>query len=322
MRIDRRKFLGTGIAAAGLMSISSGAAAQDVTLGAGGTRKTFVLVHGSWHDTGVWESLTPMLIAAGHTVIARDLPGRGINALFPASYFQRPFDAGAFAQEPSPVAGVTLEDNIASIIETIGVANAGGAQRIILVGHSSAGFSITAVAERYPQLISHIVYVAAMMNANGVSPNDDLSSADNGFNQNISAALIGAPPQIGALRFDWNSLDPVYAPALQNLFYNDVAPVPYRAVANLLTPDDPAGPFSVPVTRTAQRWGSIPRSYVRTALDRVILPTLQDRWIAQANALTPSNSTKVYPIESSHSPFISQPQKLGEALLDVANRTP
>lgn len=35
---------------------------------------TFALVHGAWHDGSCWYRLTPLLEAAGHRVVAPDLP--------------------------------------------------------------------------------------------------------------------------------------------------------------------------------------------------------------------------------------------------------
>lgn len=37
----------------------------------------FVLIHGSWHGAWRRDLLVPRLKAAGHSVIAPDLPGRG-----------------------------------------------------------------------------------------------------------------------------------------------------------------------------------------------------------------------------------------------------
>ena len=319
MKLNRRSFF-TSATTAGFLAATDVAAAQNTALFKR-TQRTFILVHGSWHNSGVWERITYLLVAAGHVVIARDLPGRGLNASFPQTYFQRPLDAVAYAQERSPVAGVTLDDDIASLTATIRGAIGAGSEPVILVGHSSGGFTVTPVAERYPRYISDVVYLAGFMPDAGVAPNQDLLSDDNENNRLLAPVAIGDPTITGALRFDWNSNDPVYARALQDVFYNDIDVATYRPVANLLTPDDPFQPFTVPTVRTAQRWGSIRRSYIRTARDHAILPALQDRWIAQADALTPSNPTTVYRLDSSHSPFISQPKNLFEILLDVANRS-
>src|SRR4051812_38188961 len=40
---------------------------------------TFILVHGAWHGGWCWERLAPLLTAAGHRVLAPDLPGMGAD---------------------------------------------------------------------------------------------------------------------------------------------------------------------------------------------------------------------------------------------------
>ena len=35
---------------------------------------TFCLVHGAWHDATCWDPVTEALRAAGHDVVAPDLP--------------------------------------------------------------------------------------------------------------------------------------------------------------------------------------------------------------------------------------------------------
>ncbi len=39
--------------------------------------KTFILIHGSWHNAWNWHKVVPMIEAAGHRAIAIDLPGMG-----------------------------------------------------------------------------------------------------------------------------------------------------------------------------------------------------------------------------------------------------
>jgi hypothetical protein len=68
---------------------------------------------------------------------------------------------------------------------------------------------------------------------------------------------------------------------------------------------------------TAERWGAIPRTFIRTSEDRTIPPALQDRMIADADAATPENRFDVHTLPSSHSPFASMPDRLAEVLASV-----
>jgi pimeloyl-ACP methyl ester carboxylesterase len=65
------------------------------------------------------------------------------------------------------------------------------------------------------------------------------------------------------------------------------------------------------------RRGGIPRTYVRCSADRAILPALQNRFIAEADAAFPENPTAVVDLDTSHSPFLSQPGRLAAAILEA-----
>lgn len=68
----------------------------------------------------------------------------------------------------------------------------------------------------------------------------------------------------------------------------------------ILEPDEPA---AIPVSEArgeAGTWDRIPRSYIRFSLDRLIPPALQDRFIAEADRLTPGNPTDVHTVAAPH----------------------
>jgi hypothetical protein len=48
------------------------------------------------------------------------------------------------------------------------------------------------------------------------------------------------------------------------------------------------------------------------------MPALQDRFIREADAYTPGNPTEVITLAASHSPFLSIPGALAEALATLA----
>ncbi len=41
---------------------------------------TYLLVHGAWHSGQCWERVVPLLVAAGHRVVAPSLTGHGDKA--------------------------------------------------------------------------------------------------------------------------------------------------------------------------------------------------------------------------------------------------
>ena len=183
--------------------------------------KTFILVHGSWHSSGHWQRLALLLGAAGHAVIAPDLPGHGLSAQFPKSYFQRPIDLSRFSTEASPLAGVTLDQYVEAISESINFARKAGLGPIILVGHSMGGVTTTAVVEQYAKQIHHVVYLAAFMPNDGASALSYLSAPENAASA-FGPLLLGDPAKTGCVRIDVRSADPKYVAVLQLALYNDV----------------------------------------------------------------------------------------------------
>ncbi|MGW5437039.1 alpha/beta fold hydrolase [Nocardia asteroides] len=59
---------------------------------------------------------------------------------------------------PSPLASITLEDNVTHVIETIRRVREFGP--VVLVGTSGGGATISVVGNRVPELIAGIVYVS------------------------------------------------------------------------------------------------------------------------------------------------------------------
>ena len=52
-------------------------------------------------------------------MLARDLPGHGLQARFPRSYLERPLDPDRFATEPSPIAQLGAQDYADEVIATV-----------------------------------------------------------------------------------------------------------------------------------------------------------------------------------------------------------
>jgi pimeloyl-ACP methyl ester carboxylesterase len=277
----------------------------------------FVLVHGAWHGAWCYAHVSAALAARGHLSIARDLPAHGLNARFPASYFKRPLDAAAFGAEPSPVANTTLDDYASQVMQAVDDAYALGHGKIMLVGHSMGGLAITAAAERMPEKIAKLVYLAAFMPASGV-PGLDYVRAPENAGEMLGQLMLASPRIAGALRIDPCSDDAAYRATAKRALYDDVPQAEYEAAAHLMSCDVPAAPFATAIPTTASRWGAIERHYIKCLQDRVILPALQQRFIDEADAFVPANPTHVHQLDSSHSPFVSQPAVLAGVLTDIA----
>ena len=97
---------------------------------------------------------------------------------------------------------------------------------------------------------------------------------------------------------------------MKEAFFGDVSDEQADAAINLLQPDYPV--VNGPIMTTAQRWGSIPRSYILTEQDKGVLPALQRRFIREVDEALPASKTDVRPINTSHSPFLLEASRTRE----------
>src|SRR5690348_14585984 len=100
---------------------------------------TFVLVHGAWHGGWCWHKVVARLARMGHTAVAPDMRGHGLDRTPPAE---------------------TSLDNLTASIATVVAAQS---EPVVLVGHSFGGTIITQVGEHLPEKIRRLVYLAAFV---------------------------------------------------------------------------------------------------------------------------------------------------------------
>jgi pimeloyl-ACP methyl ester carboxylesterase len=279
------------------------------------TKAVFVLVHGGWHNHSAWDKVTPILKTNGFAALTLDLPGAGVNAIAPISLGRRPFDPAAFAAEPSPIAGVTQEERTQAVVALVKEAASLSGGKVILVGHSAGGMTISAVAEQVPDLLLAVVYLAGFMVPNGKTllamlQHETLSSA-------LAPGLfVGDPVAIGATRINAGSTDEAYRSLLKAAFYGDVSASDFAHAASQLHSDESNAGALTPSDITPGRYGAVPRHYIRCTQDRAIPLTGQDHMIAVLDGAI-GGKTTTHTLESSHSPFLSQPTALSKILIDI-----
>lgn len=272
-----------------------------------------LLLPGFWHGTWCWNDVLARLTASGRRAVAVDLAGHGMRARRPAAALTRPFDEAAFATEPSAVADVDLDRAGDLLISQIRDLSRRGP--IVAVAHSFAGVVLTRAVQTVPELVSHAVYVAAMMPSSQV-PGIAYLQRPEQQGDRVAPLLRGDPAVIGALRLD-TAARGEYRAALRATWYADVDDQHADAAIGLLTPDAPLGVATGSTELTGDGWGSVRRTYVRCAEDWSFRPRLQDLWIAEADAAFPDSPTTVVEMATSHSPFLSQPERLTEVIAAV-----
>ncbi|MDZ4095223.1 MAG: alpha/beta fold hydrolase, partial [Paracoccaceae bacterium] len=169
---------------------------------------------------------------------------------------------------------------------------------VILVGHSMAGYPITAAAELAPQKITALIYVCAYVPRPGLSL-ADLRRA--GPSQPLAPAIRIAPDRQS---FDF---DPTMIAAK---FYHDCPPEAVDLARRNLCPE-PILPQETPLALSA-RSANIAKYYIRCTEDRAIPPAYQTTMSA---SFPP---THVSSLPTSHSPFFAAPQALAQSLIRSA----
>ncbi len=228
----------------------------------------FLLVHGGLHGAWCWSKLIPHLEARGHDVVAIDLPGLG--------------------DDPTPPEQTTLSDYGDAVAK--GARTMGGG--VIAVGHSLGGMAISSGAEKVPELFSKLVYLTAIMLADG---------------DNVSAAGIPLDPSITA-----NAVSPIMQREVcEYMFYNDCDKADVDDIMPRLRPQAVA-PMAATMRVSPERWGRVPRFYIACEKDNALTIDNQRAMIAR------SPVKKTITLSSGHSPFVSMPERTAEALDEIA----
>jgi pimeloyl-ACP methyl ester carboxylesterase len=276
---------------------------------------TFVLIHGSNANSFSWAPLQRELALLGHRSLAVDLPGHGFEAGVPSSYQTQ--DAAELAEAPSNLDGVGLQANIDHMVAILRRAKEHGP--VIAVAHSRGGVTLTAVANRHPELIDRLVYLSAWCCVEH-DPRQymHLPEASACVLDQVAGVAAANPVRLGAVRMNWRTADPVLLAALKESMLADGSDDEFRVFLSTLTPDevlDAGGPEDL---ANAGTWGRLPRSYIRVTQDLSIPIELQDLFIKEADALTPDNTFDVHTLETSHVGFLVRPERAAAILAGMA----
>lgn len=236
----------------------------------------FVLIHGSWHGGWCFDPVADILRARGHAVLAPTLPGMGGTA--------------------EELAAVTLEGWADFALEHCRRLRAEIGGPVVLAGHSRGGLVVSTAAERDPQAMDALVYICAMMLPTGLSRAEfkKLEGPNPAFDAIISPVHGG----VGTV------VDPAAAGAV----FAQVSPPDLVAAALPRLIAEPHGPRSEKLTLTPERWGRLPRTYVECTQDRTI-PIDSQRKMQQF-----SPGARVVTLDADHSPYLSRPVELADAL--------
>lgn len=224
-----------------------------------------VFVHGGHHDKTCWQLLLPLIELPS---IAVDLPGRG----------DRPANGEAITYKMCAEA-------------VLAEADAAGFDRMMLVGHSMGGLTISRTALDAPERVAHLVYVGALAPPVGVSVTDLFGAA---VAQGLpdSAMMPAMDPDTARARFAADMNDDLWAIARTSLVDEAVG---------LLRDSMPAYASGIPTT------------YVAMTDD---LPVPPERAAEMIKQLGPDVDYRQ--IDAAHNVMQSQPDTLAAILNELA----
>lgn len=169
---------------------------------------------------------------------------------------------------------------------------------VVLCGHSRGGIVISEAAERAPNRIAALVYICAMLIPSGQSRAD--MRAMNQPNPDFDAIRLQIP--------HGTVIEPTGAIAV----FAQLSPPELASAAIARLVAEPNAPSNTPLELTDARYGSVPRHYIECLNDRAI--TIADQRRMQSVLPCASVTT----LDTDHSPFLSAPNELADALIAIA----
>ncbi|MDB5882330.1 MAG: hypothetical protein JWP43_2208 [Ramlibacter sp.] len=241
----------------------------------------FVLVHGAWHGAWCWRHVVQALSARGHRVAAVTLTGVGerMHLMSPA---------------------ITLETHIADVINAI---EAEEMQELVLVVHSYAGMIGTAVADRMPGRLAHLVYVDAVV----PKPGESWSSTHSSATREARLAAAAASPDFSF---------PPPDPSVFGLDGEDRAWVMRRQTPH------PGHTYQAVLQFDAQRVAQVPRTFINCVVPPLgtidaVRQRVADKGL-WGGAWLAGGGARVIEMQTGHDPMISAPTELTRILLECA----
>jgi pimeloyl-ACP methyl ester carboxylesterase len=204
-------------------------------------------------------------------------------------------DLPGMGRDKTPIGNVKMETTVAAICRLIDSVEG----PVILVGHSKNGIMISQAAEYRPERIEKLVYLAAYLIPNGKTQQEYSAQDTEGW---LKPYVMRYPETAS------HTLQPdIYREGL----YHD-CPEHITSLAKLLLSHEPVESGQVALQLTEKNFGSVPRYYIECLQDRAVTPFIQKKMYRE----TPCR--RVYQMDTSHSPFFSQPQQLVRILNEIA----
>ncbi|XP_058207413.1 methylesterase 17-like isoform X2 [Rhododendron vialii] len=247
----------------------------------------FVLVHGIGGGSWCWYKVRCQLENSGYKVSCIDLKGAGINQSDAKNIH-------TFDEYNKP-----LIDFMSSLPDD---------EKVIVVGHSAGGLSLTDATHKFGKKISLAIYLGATMLKTGMCNEQDIKDGVPNLSEFGDAYDYG---------YGYGPDKPPTSALLKKEFHRDL-------IYQLSPPEDATlggmllrqGPHKALVSARFNEGpdvDEVPRVYIKMTQDLVLKLEQQeamvDRW----------PPAEVYVLESDHSPYFSAPSQLVDLLVKAAS---
>ncbi len=204
-------------------------------------------------------------------------------------------DLPGMGRDKTPIQQVKMRDTVEKICQLIDSIEG----KVILVGHSKNGIMISQAAEYRPHKIEKLVYLAAYLVPNGRTQREYSQMDIKG----VLKPYVRMDESIQA-----HTLDPVIY--REGLYHDCDENITLQA--RYILSHEPIESGMVPLQLSDENFGSVPRYYIECTDDRAVTPFIQQKMYTELPC------EKVYRMNSSHSPFFSQPEKLVDIFCEIA----
>ncbi|KAJ0964702.1 hypothetical protein J5N97_025840 [Dioscorea zingiberensis] len=241
----------------------------------------FVLVHGAGHGAWCWYKPRHLLQNSGHKVSCIDLAGAGINLTDPNTIV-------SFHDYNQPLSHFMscLPPN----------------DKVVLVGHSAGGLSLTQALHEFTDKISVAIFLAAIMLPFGFPTEDTTDVVADVHHEMYYGRGPENPPTSLKLKEEFQR---------EKLYH--MSPVEDSILASMLLRPSPSMAFKTAKFPGGEKViNKVRRVYIKTMHDRMAKPRRQENMI---RSWPPS---EVMTIESDHSPFFSAPKELCSLILKAS----
>ncbi|OAE24834.1 hypothetical protein AXG93_4242s1060 [Marchantia polymorpha subsp. ruderalis] len=209
-----------------------------------GDKQEFVLVHGSGHGGWSWYKVAAILRHSGFTVTPIDLLSAGRDHTSVES-------VKTVAEYSKP-----LTDHLQNVTS-----------KVILVGHSLGGTSISYAMEQHPEKISKAIFVSAFMPSNNQSGMETVAPEILGglITKGVLKINSANGPEALPVSVSLNSTYEMF----RKYLYSECSDEDINLGMSLVV-DAPYAAYSEKLTLTPQGYGSVSRYYISTGQDKII----------------------------------------------------